>query len=46
MLEELDIQTISVSPAASNAINSIMTERKLDGYALARFCFWQWMQWC
>jgi iron-sulfur cluster assembly accessory protein len=37
MLEELDIQTITVSPAASSAINDIITERKLDGYALRVF---------
>jgi iron-sulfur cluster assembly accessory protein len=37
MLEELDVQTITVSPAASNAVNNILTERKLDGYALRVF---------
>ncbi|HEY9152559.1 MAG TPA: iron-sulfur cluster assembly accessory protein [Anaerolineales bacterium] len=37
MLEELDIQTITVSPAASEAINSIITERQLSGYALRVF---------
>jgi len=37
MLEELDIQTITVSPAASHAIKNIITERKLDGYALRVF---------
>ncbi len=34
MLEELDIQTISLTPAASQAVQNILTERKLDGYAL------------
>ncbi len=37
MLEELDIQTITVSPAATNAINNIVSERKLEGYALRVF---------
>ena len=37
MLEELDIQTITVSPAASSAINNIVSERKLEGYALRIF---------
>ena len=37
MLEELDIQTVTVSPAASNAVNNILTERKLEGYALRVF---------
>ena len=34
MLQELDVTTISVSPAASKAINDIIAERKLEGYAL------------
>ncbi|MBI3739629.1 MAG: iron-sulfur cluster assembly accessory protein, partial [Chloroflexi bacterium] len=34
MLEELDIQTITLTPAASKAVSDILTERKLDGYAL------------
>jgi len=34
MLQELDIQTISLTPAASLAVQNILTERKLDGYAL------------
>ncbi len=34
MLEELDVQTIKLTPAAVEAVSSIMTERKLDGYAL------------
>jgi iron-sulfur cluster assembly accessory protein len=37
MLEELDIQTITVSPAASTAINDIIAERKLEGYGLRVF---------
>jgi iron-sulfur cluster assembly accessory protein len=34
MLEELDIQTISLTSAASQAVQNILAERKLDGYAL------------
>jgi iron-sulfur cluster assembly accessory protein len=34
MLQELDIQTISLTPAASKAVSDILTERKLEGYAL------------
>jgi len=37
MLEELDIQTITVSPAASDAISNIISEKKLEGYALRVF---------
>lgn len=37
MLEELDIQTITVSPAASSAVQNIINERKLEGYALRVF---------
>ena len=37
MLEELGIQTITVSPAASNAISNIISEKKLEGYALRVF---------
>ncbi|HUI89256.1 MAG TPA: iron-sulfur cluster assembly accessory protein [Anaerolineales bacterium] len=37
MLEELDVQTITVSPAASTAVHNIITERKLEGYALRIF---------
>jgi iron-sulfur cluster assembly accessory protein len=37
MLEELDIQTITVSPAASDAISNIIGEKKLEGYALRVF---------
>lgn len=34
MLQELDIQTIALTPAASKAVSDILAERKLDGYAL------------
>ena len=34
MLQELDVQTISLTPAASKAISDIVAERKLEGYAL------------
>jgi iron-sulfur cluster assembly accessory protein len=34
MLQELETQTITLTPAASKAVNDILTERKLDGYAL------------
>jgi iron-sulfur cluster assembly protein len=34
MLQELDVKTISITPAASKAISDIMAERKLEGYAL------------
>lgn len=34
MLQELDIRTISLTPAASQAVQNILNERKLDGYAL------------
>lgn len=34
MLQELDVQTITLTPAASKAVSDILTERKLDGYAL------------
>ena len=34
MLQDLDIQTITLTPNASKAVNDILTERKLDGYAL------------
>ena len=37
MLEELDLQTITVSPEAFKAINNIITERKLEGYGLRVF---------
>lgn len=34
MLQELDVQTITLSQAASDAVKSILAERKLEGYAL------------
>ena len=34
MLQELDVQTITLTPAASQAVQNILTERKLEGYAL------------
>lgn len=34
MLTELDLHTITLTPAASEAVNSIIAERKLEGYAL------------
>ena len=34
MFQELDIQTIELTPAASKAITDILAERKLEGYAL------------
>jgi iron-sulfur cluster assembly accessory protein len=34
MLQELDVQTLTLSPAASKAVSEIMTERQLEGYAL------------
>ncbi len=34
MLQELDVKTITLTPAASKAVSDIMTERQLDGYAL------------
>lgn len=34
MLQELDTQTISITPAATNAVKSILAERNLEGYAL------------
>ncbi len=34
MLEDLGIQTITLTPAASKAVSDILTERKLEGYAL------------
>ena len=34
MLQDIELQTITVTEAASKAINDIVTERKLDGYAL------------
>ena len=34
MLQELDVQTITITPAASQAVQSILAVRKLEGYAL------------
>ncbi len=34
MLEDLNVQTINLTPAASKAVSDIIAERKLDGYAL------------
>jgi len=34
MLQELDVQTLTLTPAASKAVSEIITERKLEGYAL------------
>ncbi len=37
MLQEIDTKTITLSSAAAEAMQSIMTERKLDGYAVRVF---------
>ena len=34
MLQEIDIQSIELTPAASKAVTDILTERNLEGYAL------------
>lgn len=34
MLQELDVQTITLTSAASQAVQDILNERKLEGYAL------------
>ncbi len=34
MLSEIDLQTITLTPAASQAVSNIIAERKLEGYAL------------
>jgi len=34
MLKQLDLQTIMLTPAASEAVGNIMAERQLAGYAL------------
>ena len=34
MLQELEVHTISLTPAASQAVQNILVERKLEGYAL------------
>jgi len=37
MLEQLDTQTISITATAADALRNIITERKLEGYALRVF---------
>lgn len=37
MLQEIDTQLITVSPAAAQAVREIMDQRKLEGYALRVF---------
>ena len=37
MLQGIDVQTITLTSAASKAVNDILSERKLDGYALRVF---------
>jgi iron-sulfur cluster assembly protein len=34
MLQELNVQTITITPAAVLAVQNILNERKLEGYAL------------
>ncbi len=34
MLQELELQTITLTPAASQAVSNIMLDRKLEGYRL------------
>jgi iron-sulfur cluster assembly accessory protein len=34
MLEQIQTQSINISPAASQAVQDILTERNLEGYAL------------
>ncbi len=34
MLQDLEVQTITISPTAAEAVNNILKERKLEGYAL------------
>jgi iron-sulfur cluster assembly accessory protein len=34
MLNEIETQTIEISPTAAQAVQNILTERKLEGYAL------------
>ncbi len=34
MLQELDLQTITLTPAASQAVSNIIAERQLEGYGL------------
>lgn len=37
MLNQVETQIFNVSPAAADAVRSILTERKLEGYALRVF---------
>ncbi len=37
MLTDLELQTITLTSAAAQAVSKIMTERKLEGYALRIF---------
>jgi iron-sulfur cluster assembly accessory protein len=37
MLNQIETQIFNVSPAAAQAVQSILTERKLEGYALRVF---------
>ena len=37
MLQEIDVQTITLTSAASKAVNDILSERKLEGFALRVF---------
>ena len=34
MLQEIETQLFTLTPAASEAVKDILTQRKLDGYAL------------
>jgi iron-sulfur cluster assembly accessory protein len=34
MLQEVEIRSISLTPAAASAVNEILSQRKLEGYAL------------
>ena len=34
MLQDMDVQTVTLTPAASQAVQGILDERKLEGYAL------------
>ncbi len=34
MLEKIEVQTITLTPAAAKAVSDIIDERKLEGYAL------------
>ena len=37
MLDQTNIQTVTISPEAAQAVQNIMTEKNLDGYALRIF---------